>query len=66
MDAEDPIVIVGMSCRYPGGVSNPGELWRLVRSGDDAISPLPTDRGWDTRRLFEDGGDGPGTSYATE
>ncbi|MFD8125182.1 beta-ketoacyl synthase N-terminal-like domain-containing protein, partial [Streptomyces albidoflavus] len=66
VDAGDPVVIVGMSCRYPGGVAGPEDLWRLVDSGGDAISPLPSDRGWDVSRLFENGEDRTGTSYATE
>ncbi|WNV84058.1 type I polyketide synthase [Umezawaea sp. Da 62-37] len=45
---QEPIAIVAMSCRYPGGVRSPEDLWRLVETGGDAISPLPDDRGWGT------------------
>ncbi|MEU6883122.1 type I polyketide synthase [Streptomyces sp. NPDC046712] len=64
--SDDPIVIVGMSARYPGGVTTPDELWDLVLEGRDAISAFPEDRGWDTRRLHDPTRERPDTSYVDQ
>ncbi|MFI6093835.1 SDR family NAD(P)-dependent oxidoreductase, partial [Streptomyces sp. NPDC051218] len=60
---DEPIAIVGMSCRFPGGVTGPEDLWRMLADGQDAISGFPDDRGWDLEALYDADAAHTGTSY---
>ncbi|WP_367044710.1 thioester reductase domain-containing protein [Streptomyces sp. Je 1-332] len=62
----EPIAVVGMACRYPGGVRSPQDLWELVRDEGDAISEWPTDRGWDIEGLYDREPGKAGKSYTRE
>ncbi|MGW2051948.1 type I polyketide synthase, partial [Streptomyces sp. NPDC001858] len=63
--AREPIAIVGMAGRFPGGARTPDGLWELVRDGGEALTEFPTDRGWDLDRLSDPDPDTPGTTYLT-
>ncbi|RYJ29958.1 malonyl CoA-acyl carrier protein transacylase [Streptomyces sp. L-9-10] len=62
---DDPIAIIGMSCRYPGGAGSPEELIRLALDGADVISEFPADRGWDAQGLYDPDPDRQGRTYST-
>ncbi|WFE35243.1 type I polyketide synthase [Micromonospora sp. WMMD975] len=62
----EPIAIVAMSCRYPGGVGSVADLWRLLATGADAVSEFPARPGWDTDELYDPDPDASGKSYVRE
>ncbi|MEU6737203.1 type I polyketide synthase [Streptomyces physcomitrii] len=64
--SREPLAIVAMGCRFPGGVRSPQDLWELLAEGRDALSPFPADRGWDLDALFDPDPDRAGSSYVRE
>ncbi|WP_405808596.1 type I polyketide synthase [Streptomyces sp. NBC_00210] len=64
--SDDPIAIIAMSCRYPGGIASPEDLWQVVAEGRDVVGPFPADRGWDLKGSYDPEGNEPGKHYVRE
>ncbi|KJY41858.1 hypothetical protein VR41_10550, partial [Streptomyces sp. NRRL B-1568] len=63
---DEPIAVVSMACRFPGGVRNPEDLWRLLAGRTDAMGAMPDDRGWDIETLYDPAAERPGTTYTDQ
>ncbi|WP_394846825.1 SDR family NAD(P)-dependent oxidoreductase [Pendulispora brunnea] len=63
---KEPVAIVAMGCRFPGGADSPEAFWKLLEGGKDAISGFPTNRGWDVDGLYDPDPDAHGKSYVRE
>ncbi|QKV96586.1 SDR family NAD(P)-dependent oxidoreductase [Streptomyces sp. NA02950] len=61
--SREPIAIIGMGCRYPGGARSPEDLWRIVADGVDVVTEFPVDRGWDIEEIYDPQQGTPGKSY---
>ncbi|MYW42375.1 type I polyketide synthase, partial [Streptomyces sp. SID161] len=59
----EPVAVVGIGCRFPGGVSSPADLWRLLTDGGEVLSGFPRDRGWDLDALYDEDPEVPGSAY---
>ncbi|CAM5416256.1 hypothetical protein SCANM63S_08143 [Streptomyces canarius] len=59
----EPVAVIGMGCRYPGGVRTPEDLWRVVDEGIDVVTEFPADRGWDVEAIYDPEPGAPGKTY---